>query len=56
MGRIDEHLILGAVPDYRERTFYLSGLPDMVRAHERVLKQMGVHRDQIKKDFFPGLV
>jgi ferredoxin-NADP reductase/Na+-translocating ferredoxin:NAD+ oxidoreductase RnfD subunit len=55
-GRISEDLILEAAPDYRERAFYLSGPPSMVRAYERVLKQMGVKRRQIKKDFFPGLV
>ena len=55
-GRMDEQMIQRVAPDYRERTFYLSGPPDMVRAHERVLKRMGVSGRQIKKDFFPGLV
>src|SRR5713226_5392040 len=54
--RIDEHMILGAVPDYMERTFYVSGPPDMVRAYDHILKNMGVKSNQIKKDFFPGLV
>ena len=56
VGRIDERLIQQAVPDYQERTFYLSGPLDMVRAYEHILKNMGVKRDQIKTDFFPGLV
>jgi len=56
VGRISEHVILKAVPDYEERTYYLSGPPDMVRAYEQVLKSMGVKSNQIKKDFFPGLV
>jgi ferredoxin-NADP reductase/Na+-translocating ferredoxin:NAD+ oxidoreductase RnfD subunit len=56
VGRINEQLLLRAIPDYEERTYYLSGPPDMVRAYEHVLKNMGVGRDQIKKDFFPGLV
>ena len=55
-GRINEQMILKAVPDYDERTFYLSGPPAMVRAYENVLKNMRVRHDQIKKDFFPGLV
>lgn len=55
IGRIDEQMILQAVPDYKERTYYLSGPPDMVNAYERVLKDMHVTSDQIKKDFFPGL-
>jgi ferredoxin-NADP reductase len=55
-GRIDERLILDTVPDYPERTFYISGPPDMVRAAERVLHNVGVRPHQINKDFFPGLV
>ncbi|HEX6480268.1 MAG TPA: RnfABCDGE type electron transport complex subunit D [Ktedonobacteraceae bacterium] len=55
-GRINEQMILKAVPDYDKRTFYLSGPPAMVRAYENVLKNMRVRHDQIKKDFFPGLV
>ncbi|MGE5334980.1 MAG: ferredoxin--NADP reductase, partial [Nitrososphaerota archaeon] len=55
-GRIDEQMIQGVVPDFRERTFYLSGPPGMVHAHETALKRLGVSRRQIKKDNFPGLV
>jgi len=56
VGRIDEDMIAQAVPDYLERTFYLSGPPAMVRAYEHILKNMHVKNVQIKKDFFPGLV
>jgi ferredoxin-NADP reductase/Na+-translocating ferredoxin:NAD+ oxidoreductase RnfD subunit len=56
VGRIDQRMILQAVPDYQERTFYLSGPLDMVRAYERLLRNMHVRPDQIKKDLFPGLV
>ena len=56
VGRIDEHMIQAVVPDYEERTFYVSGSLDMVRAYEHILKNMRVRHDQIKKDFFPGLV
>lgn len=56
VGRIDEQIIGSAVPDYMERTYYLSGPPEMVRGCEQVLKSMHVRNDQIKKDFFPGLV
>lgn len=55
-GRIDERMIRAAVPDYRERTYYLSGPPDMVRGYEEVLKALEVKPEQIKRDFFPGLV
>lgn len=56
VGRIDPEMIAREVPDYRERTFYLSGPPEMVRAYERMLKSLQVGGRQIKKDFFAGLV
>jgi ferredoxin-NADP reductase/Na+-translocating ferredoxin:NAD+ oxidoreductase RnfD subunit len=55
-GRINAQMIQTAVPDYRERTFYLSGPPEMVNEHERALRGLGVSRSQIKKDYFNGLV
>lgn len=56
VGRLNEQMIQRAVPDYQERTFYISGPPEMVRACEHLLKRLHVGREQIKKDFFPGLV
>ncbi len=56
VGRINEQMILSAIPDYDERVYYLSGPPEMVNASEDVLRHMGVRGEQIKKDFFPGLV
>lgn len=54
-GRIDEQMLAQAVPDYLERTYYLSGPPEMVRAYEACLKKLHIKGSQIKKDFFPGL-
>jgi ferredoxin-NADP reductase len=56
LGRIHEGIILKAIPDYQERMYYVSGPPDMMRNYEQILKSMGVKQNQIKKDFFPGLV
>ena len=56
VGRINEQMIVQAVPDYEERTYYLSGPPEMVRAYEHVLKTLHIKSRQIKKDFFVGLV
>jgi ferredoxin-NADP reductase len=56
VGRIDENMIREEVPDYMERKFYLSGPHAMVTAYEEVLGRMGVPKDQIKIDFFPGFV
>ena len=55
-GFIDEKMIKRAVPDYKERIFYLSGSNSMVVAFEEILQKMGVKKRQIKKDFFPGFV
>lgn len=56
VGRIDAVMIQQEVPDFKERTFYLSGPHVMVVAYEETLRAMGVPEKQIKKDFFPGLV
>lgn len=55
-GRISEQMIIRAIPDYQERTYFLSGPPEMVRAYEHVLQALHIKKSQIKKDFFPGLV
>lgn len=54
-GRVDEAMIAATMPDYRDRTFYLSGPPEMVRATEAALRRLGVSGRQIKRDYFPGL-
>ncbi|HZP20752.1 MAG TPA: RnfABCDGE type electron transport complex subunit D [Bauldia sp.] len=53
-GYVDARLLQAALPDYRERLFYVSGPQPMVQAMRRLLHQLGVHRSQIKVDFFPG--
>ena len=53
-GRIDATLIERTITDYRERTFYISGTHAMVSAFKKSLHELGVHRSQIKTDFFPG--
>jgi glycine betaine catabolism B len=52
---IDEDLIQKTVMDYRERTFYLSGSHNMAAAMDKILRKMGIPKQQIKKDFFLGL-
>jgi ferredoxin-NADP reductase len=53
-GFIDARLVREAIPDYRERIFYISGPQAMVKALREMLLAMGVHRSRIKTDFFPG--
>lgn len=53
-GYIDALMIQRHVPDYRERTFYISGPHVMVDAFKKTLRSMGVSRFRIKTDYFPG--
>ena len=51
---LDAKMIAEEVPDFKDRTFYLSGPHGMVSAFDQILKKMGVPGSRIKKDFFPG--
>jgi ferredoxin-NADP reductase/Na+-translocating ferredoxin:NAD+ oxidoreductase RnfD subunit len=53
-GFIDEDLIKREVPDFRERTFYISGPRAMVVRFQRALRELGIARSRIKVDYFPG--
>lgn len=55
IGMIDEEMIRRRIPDYCERTFYISGPQAMVVTARRRLRRLGVPRQHIKTDFFPGL-
>lgn len=55
-GYIDEKMIERAVPDFKDRIFYLSGSHSMVMAFDTVLQKMGVSKSRIIKDYFPGFV
>lgn len=54
IGKIDEIIISEEVPDYKERSFYISGPPSMVSAFKGILTKMGVPINRIKTDYFPG--
>jgi ferredoxin-NADP reductase len=54
LASIDAAAIAQEVPDYEERTFYLSGPQGMVHAFKDMLISMGVGRSNIKTDYFPG--
>lgn len=55
IGIVDAAMITRRVPDYRERTFYVSGPQVMVSATRKTLRDLGVPPWRIKTDFFPGL-
>jgi ferredoxin-NADP reductase len=53
-GPIGEDLINDAVPDYKNRLFYISGPYGFVRAAREALLKLGVTGRQIITDYFPG--
>ncbi len=55
-GIITADIIKQEVPDFAQRTFYLSGPRSMVTAFEKTLSTMGLKNNQIKADYFPGFI
>jgi ferredoxin-NADP reductase len=53
-GMINKDMLVKEIPDYKERYFYISGTHGMVVAFEKMLRELGVSRNKIKVDFFPG--
>ena len=53
-GPISGEMIAKEIPDYKDRTFYISGPHGMVEAFTTALQDMGVSRLHIKTDYFPG--
>jgi ferredoxin-NADP reductase/Na+-translocating ferredoxin:NAD+ oxidoreductase RnfD subunit len=53
-GQIDADMIRQEIPDYAKRVFYISGTRAMVSIFKKMLRDMGVKKNQIKTDFFPG--
>lgn len=54
IGLIDAELIKRSVPDYKVRRFYISGPHGMVTTFEQLLAKIGVPKNQIITDYFPG--
>jgi ferredoxin-NADP reductase len=53
-GFVNIEMIKRHVPDFTERTFYLSGPNAMVEAYKKMLINIGVSRSKIITDYFPG--
>lgn len=53
-GFIGKEIIQIQIPDYMNKSFYISGPHGMVDAFEKTLKSMGIPKRNIKIDFFPG--
>ncbi len=55
-GFITADLIRQTMPDFLEREFYISGTHAMVEAMQTMLLELGVGKQAVKIDFFPGYV
>jgi ferredoxin-NADP reductase len=53
-GELDVQALRREVPDYRERSFYLSGPHGMVAHYQDLLQKAGVKRSSIATDHFSG--
>lgn len=53
-GAITNETIRTEIPDFLERTFYVSGPEAMVTAVSSTLRSLGIPPRCIKKDYFPG--
>jgi ferredoxin-NADP reductase len=53
-GMVTKDILIKEIPDYKERYFYISGTHGMVKAFEAMLKGLGISKNKIKVDFFPG--
>jgi ferredoxin-NADP reductase len=54
VSRLDPEILMREVPDFQERKYYLSGPQGMVHAFQDMLASMGIRRDAITTDYFPG--
>lgn len=54
VGRIDESLIKEAAGELDKNLYYISGPQPMVDVYQKLLLQMGITKDLIRLDCFPG--
>lgn len=53
-GRITAETIQRQIPDFKNRTFYISGPSPMVKSYEGLLSSMGIQGNRVIVDYFPG--
>jgi ferredoxin-NADP reductase len=52
--RIDKEMILEEIPDFKERIFFTCGPPKLVDSMIKLLDELKVDKEKIKKENFPG--
>lgn len=54
VGFVQKEIVEKSIPDWKERSFYVSGPELMVRAVAGELVRMGIGKNRIRRDYFPG--
>ena len=52
--RIDRETVKEFVPDLKKPLFYVSGPEPMVESIGKMLQEIGIPKNRIKQDWFPG--
>ncbi len=55
-GHMDAGKLVNLIPDYLNRTFYISGSHGVVSSFENLLKSLRVQSSHVITDYFPGFV
>ncbi len=53
-GQVNAAMITTVVPDFKDRTYYISGPHGMVTGCNETLHRLGIPSKRIKTDYFPG--
>ncbi len=53
-GHIDAARVANEIPDYKDRTYYISGSHGMVNSFGEILKNLRIPAGQVVTDYFPG--
>jgi ferredoxin-NADP reductase len=53
-GNINADLIKQELPDYQENIFYTCGPPGMISAMEKLVENLGLPKEKLKKELFAG--
>ncbi len=53
-GHLSAEILSKEIPDYKDRTFYISGSHGVVTAFENIVTELKVPKNQIITDYFPG--
>ena len=53
-GTINAEMIKQQLPDYKENMFYTCGPPPMVEAMEKLVENLGLPKEKLKREYFSG--